>query len=89
MLRPLRDCVIVRPIVQDLSSIVWTPVNEESGLLGEVVAVGPGKRDPKTGALLQTCVREGQRVRYTKHVYPVADGFHVIQEGDVIGTVHG
>lgn len=88
MLRPLRDCIVVKPIKRPLSAIIHVPV-EERNEYGEVLAVGPGKRDPKTGALKPVGVNPGDKILFSpQHDYDGAEGNIIIFEGDVVGVVN-
>ena len=91
MLRPLQDKVVVKKITVPLSSIIFVP-GEQANEMGEVLAVGPGKKDAR-GNLMPMSVEVGQRVMYKDHGYPSAEfngeRHYVIAEGDIVGTVNG
>lgn len=99
MLRPLRDRVLVRMdeslpntaglyIPPDISKWRAKDGAIEGWNRGTVMAVGPGKRHPKTGALLPTQVQVGAVVRFSELEYPEhrenGDRFALIQEGDIL-----
>jgi co-chaperonin GroES (HSP10) len=94
---PLRDYLLVRPFdrLKNLSSIIEV-VSDEKDTRGEVVAVGPGLKDEKTGGLLPMAVRVGDRVCYgngTYLDYPKLDiegeTFLVLREPDICWIEEG
>ena len=88
MLRPTQDYILVRPIERKVSDILYV-VNTEKHCRGEILAVGPGKRD-KRGRLRALDSRPGQIVAfgngdfdfYPKH-YEGNECLRIIQEADV------
>lgn len=88
MIRPLRDRVVVKPIVRQLSSIIEVK-NTERFNLGTVVAVGPGKEVKCRIFPLE--VKVGDTVRWGEFVFPeyVEDGvtYQILQEADIAGIV--
>lgn len=88
---PLQDYILVRPFdrLKHLSSLIEV-VSDEKDTRGEVVAVGPGKRDEDTGHLQPLDVRVGDRVCYGNGTYldfPNMDiegeRFLVMREADI------
>ena len=66
---PLSDKLVLRPIVQEevlASGIVIPDTAKEKPNQGEVVAVGPGRRDDD-GKLIPVDVVVGDRVLYAKY----------------------
>jgi chaperonin GroES len=66
---PLADKLVLRPIVQEevlSSGIVIPDTAKEKPNQGEVIAVGPGRRDDE-GKLLPMDVKVGDRVLYAKY----------------------
>jgi chaperonin GroES len=66
---PLADKLVLRPIVQEevlSSGIVIPDTAKEKPNQGEVVAVGPGRRD-EDGKIIPMDVRVGDRVLYAKY----------------------
>jgi chaperonin GroES len=66
---PLADKLVLRPIVQEevlSSGIVIPDTAKEKPNQGEVVAVGPGRRDDD-GKLVPMDVAVGDRVLYAKY----------------------
>ena len=66
---PLADKLVLRPIVQEevlSSGIVIPDTAKEKPNQGEVVAVGPGRRD-EDGKLVPMDVAVGDRVLYAKY----------------------
>jgi len=88
MLRPTQDYILVRPIERKVSDVIHV-VNAEKHCRGEILAVGPGKRD-KRGRLRPLDSRPGQIVAfgdgnfdfYPKH-YEGNECLRIIQEADV------
>ena len=62
MLRPLRDRIVVRPIVRVKSQVIDV-IMDELPNIGEVLAVGPGEIDKK-GRLIPNPIEIGQRIRF-------------------------
>ena len=66
---PLADKLVLRPIVQEevlSSGIVIPDTAKEKPNQGEVVAVGPGRRDDE-GKIIPMDVAVGDRVLYAKY----------------------
>jgi chaperonin GroES len=66
---PLADKLVLRPIVQEevlSSGIVIPDTAKEKPNQGEVVAVGPGRRD-EDGKIIPMDVTVGDRVLYAKY----------------------
>jgi co-chaperonin GroES (HSP10) len=53
--------------------------------MGRVVAVGPGKRHPKTGRRHPPEVTAGEYVAFSDTCHRPIDDYFVIREGDIIG----
>jgi len=98
MLKPLLDRVLVQlddtlpnqaglHLAPDVSK--WREALDQIGNRGTVVAVGPGKRHPKTGAHMKMCVEVGDVVRFSELEYPrhFEDGktYVLISDMDVVG----
>jgi chaperonin GroES len=91
MLRPLRDRIVVRPIMRQASSII-AAIHSELPTEGEVVAVGPGK--VVKGRLRPLDTKVGDRIRFGEGSYLKFpeywhgnEKFLVLQEADVAGIV--
>jgi len=92
MFRPRADYILVKTFERKGSSIIATVLHEHPNI-GEVVAIGPGKRNPKTGNLKPLDVKVGQIVRFMewKNMFPewreTPEGpLHIIiQEADIAG----
>jgi chaperonin GroES len=69
--KPLRDQILVRPVdrLANLGSGLIEVVSDEKDTRGEVVAIGPGMKDEKTGRLLPMDVKVGDRVVYGNGTY--------------------
>jgi chaperonin GroES len=66
---PLADKLVLRPIVQEevlSSGIVIPDTAKEKPNQGEIIAVGPGKRD-EGGTIIAPEVAIGDRVLYAKY----------------------
>lgn len=92
MIIPREDRVLVRPASISLSKTILVN-NTDKYNLGEVVAIGPGKRD-KRGIRQTLDVQIGDKIRYGNGTYLdwpiIKDGnesYQLIQEGDVVGIV--
>jgi chaperonin GroES len=93
-LRPLHDRVLVRRFAEEtvVGGIIIPSVAREKSLMGEVVAVGPGKKDAD-GVFRETMVKPGDVVVFSGSVnvpYPdlIEDGELVMMaEADILGVV--
>ena len=92
-LRPLHDRVIVKRVEQETktASGIYTPdAAAEKPDQGEVLAVGPGKRDDK-GELLQMAVKVGDRVLFGKYAGQTVkldgDELMVMREDDLMAVI--
>jgi chaperonin GroES len=66
---PLADKLVLRPIVQEevlSSGIVIPDTAKEKPNQGEVIAVGPGRRD-EDGKIIPMEIKVGDRVLYAKY----------------------
>ena len=82
MLKPLNDNIVVKPDpMVALSSIIETP--KEDTRTGVVVAVGPGKKGSKRPLMVSV----GDHIMYSGTIDQEYDGFLVMKDKDVIGTV--
>ncbi|MGI4815320.1 MAG: co-chaperone GroES [Janthinobacterium lividum] len=93
-LRPLHDRVIVKRLDQETktaSGIVIPDAAAEKPDQGEVLAVGPGKRDDK-GAKIELDVKVGDRVLFGKYSGQTVkiDGNEVLvmREEDIMAIVN-
>ena len=92
-LRPLHDRVIVKRVEQETktASGIFIPDNAaEKPDQGEVLAVGPGKRDDK-GELSPMSVKVGDRVLFGKYagqtVKVEGDELMVMREDDMMAVI--
>ncbi|MBW4046571.1 MAG: co-chaperone GroES [Betaproteobacteria bacterium] len=92
-LRPLHDRVIVKRVEQETktASGIFIPDNAaEKPDQGEVLAVGPGKRDDK-GELSPMSVKVGDRVLFGKYagqtVKVDGDELMVMREDDLMAVI--
>jgi chaperonin GroES len=93
-LRPLHDRVIVKRLDQETktaSGIVIPEAAAEKPDQGEILAVGPGKRDDK-GGLIALDVKIGDRVLFGKYAGQTVkvDGQEllVMREEDIMAVVN-
>ncbi|MDU0810655.1 MAG: co-chaperone GroES [Burkholderia sp.] len=93
-LRPLHDRVIVKRLDQETktaSGIVIPDTAAEKPDQGEVLAIGPGKRDDK-GSLIALDVKVGNRVLFGKYAGQTVkvDGQEllVMREEDIMAVVN-
>jgi chaperonin GroES len=92
-IRPLHDRVIVKRMEEErrtASGIVIPDTATEKPDQGEIVAVGPGKRDD-AGKLIEMGVKVGDRVLFGKYAGQTVkmDGQEllVMREEDIMGVV--
>ena len=93
-LRPLHDRVIVKRLEQETktaSGIVIPDNAAEKPDQGEVLAVGPGKRNEKTGDSVALNIQVGDRVLFGKYsgqtVKVDGDELLVMREEDLFAVV--
>ncbi|MDU0809976.1 MAG: co-chaperone GroES [Burkholderia sp.] len=93
-LRPLHDRVIVKRLDQETktaSGIVIPDTAAEKPDQGEILAIGPGKRDDK-GSLIALDVKVGNRVLFGKYAGQTVkvDGQEllVMREEDIMAVVN-
>ena len=91
--RPLHDRVAIRRIKEDTKSkggILIPETAREKPVEGEVVAVGPGRRD-ESGKLIPIDVRAGETILFGKwsgtEVKIDGEDLLIIQESDIMGVV--
>ncbi|MFN4330200.1 MAG: co-chaperone GroES [Limnobacter sp.] len=94
-IRPLHDRVIVKRLDSErttASGIVIPEAAAEKPDQGEILAVGPGKRDD-AGKLIPMDVKVGQRVLFGKYAGQTikVDGKEVLvmREEDIMGVIEG
>jgi chaperonin GroES len=93
-LRPLADRLIVEPIEQEettASGIILPETAKEKPQEGNVLAVGPGRKDDD-GKPIPMDVKEGDRVLYAKYAgtevkLPDDRKVLVLKESDVLAIV--
>jgi len=93
-LRPLHDRVIVKRLEQETktaSGIVIPDNAAEKPDQGEVLAVGPGKRNEKTGDFIAPNIKTGDRVLFGEYsgqtVKVDGDELLVMREEDLFAVV--
>ena len=94
-LRPLHDRVIVKRLEQETktaSGIVIPDNAAEKPDQGEVLAVGPGKRNDK-GDFVTPNVKVGDRVLFGKYsgseIKLDGEEFLIMREDEVLGVIEG
>lgn len=92
-IRPLHDRVIIKRLESErttASGIVIPDNAAEKPDQGEVVAVGPGRRD-EAGKLIEMSVKVGDRVLFGKYsgqsVKIDGEEFLVMREEDIMGVL--
>ncbi len=92
--RPLHDRVVVRRLEEDektAGGIIIPDTAKEKPMQGEVVAVGPGGRDEKTGQLNALDVTPGDRVLFGKwsgtEVKIDGEELLIMRESDIMGVL--
>jgi len=93
--RPLHDRVVVRRIDAEektAGGIIIPDTAKEKPQQGEVLAVGPGKRD-ETGRLVALDMREGDQILFGKwsgtEVKVDGEDLLIVKEDDIMGVVEG
>jgi chaperonin GroES len=94
--RPLGDRVVVRRIEEETKTsggIIIPDTAKEKPSQGEVIAVGPGARDEKTGARIAPEVKVGDVVLFGKwsgsEVKIDGEELLIMKESDIMGVVEG
>ena len=94
--RPLHDRVVVRRLSEDektAGGIIIPDTAKEKPMEGEVVSVGPGARDEKTGHVHALDVRPGDRVLFGKwsgtEVKVGGEELLIMRESDIMGVIEG
>ena len=87
MIRPLGDRIVVRrlPAVDGPEKIIVAPevAAKESINRGEIIAVGPGKKNGK-GVPVPLDVKPGQIVWFGRYMDYEEDNLAIIQQADII-----
>src|SRR4051794_28971366 len=93
--RPLHDRVVVRRVDAEektAGGIIIPDTAKEKPQQGEVLAVGPGKRD-ETGKLVALDLKAGDRILFGKwsgtEVKIDGEDLLVMKEDDIMGVVEG
>lgn len=89
MLKPRADYILVRPLPRVASRIIEVILHEEPNL-GEVIAVGPGKRNKK-GVIQPLAVKPGDIIRFMEwkgmfpewRETPEGPAYVIVQEADI------
>ena len=92
-LEPLGDRIVIQPLQQEqvlASGIVIPETAKEKPQQGEVIAVGPGKRD-ESGGRIPLDVAVGDRILYKKYtgqeVKVERDDLIVLEEREILAKV--
>src|SRR5688572_266210 len=93
--RPLHDRVVVRRVDAEektAGGIIIPDTAKEKPQQGEVLAVGPGKRD-ETGKLVALDVKEGDQILFGKwsgtEMKVDGEDLLIMKEDDIMGVVEG
>ena len=92
-LKPLGDRVVVEPLEKEertASGIILPETAKEKPQEGEIIAVGPGRRDDD-GKLVPMDVKKGDTVLYAKYagteVKSDGEELLIVRESDVLAVV--
>ena len=92
--RPLHDRVVVRRTEEDQKTsggIIIPDTAKEKPMQGEVVAVGPGTYNEKTGKVTPLDVKAGDRVLFGKwsgtEVRIEGEDLLIMKESDIMGII--
>jgi chaperonin GroES len=93
-IRPLQDRVIVQRVQEEertKGGIIIPDTAKEKPQEGEVLAVGPGARDEKSGARIEPDVKVGDRILFGKwsgtEVKIDGEDLIIMKESDILGIV--
>jgi chaperonin GroES len=93
--KPLYDRIAVAPIQQDevtTGGIIIPDTVKEKPMRGEVLAIGPGKRDDN-GKLIPLSVKIGDKIVYGKYggteIKIEGKDIVIMKESDVFGIIEG
>lgn len=92
--QPMNDRVIVRHIEEDIKTtaggIIIPDSAKERPQLGEIVAVGPGRRD-ENGKRIELDLQVGQRVYHSKYggteVKIDGEEYLILREDDILAII--
>ena len=94
--RPLHDRVVVERIDAEektAGGIIIPDTAKEKPSQGEVISVGPGARDEKTGARIAPEVKVGDTVLFGKwsgsEVKIDGEELLIMKESDIMGVIEG
>jgi chaperonin GroES len=93
--RPLHDRVVVRRVDEDTKTkggIIIPDTAQEKPMQGEIIAVGPGKRDD-AGKLVPIDLKAGDMVLFGKwsgtEVKIDGEELLIMSESDIMGVIEG
>ena len=93
-IRPLNDRILVKRLEGEektAGGIIIPDSAKEKPAEGEIVAVGPGKRNEKTGERVAIDLAVGDRVLFSKYggteVKLDGEDFLILREDDILGVV--
>jgi chaperonin GroES len=91
--RPLHDRILVRPLLRDsvtAAGLLIPDTAREKPIEGEVIAVGPGKRN-ETGGVTPNTIVTGERILFGKwsgmDVKINGEDLLIMKEADIMGVV--
>ena len=94
--RPLHDRVVVRRLGEEEKTsggIIIPDTAKEKPMQGEVVSVGQGSRDEKTGKINALDVKPGDQVLFGKwsgtEVKIGGEDLLIMRESDIMGVLEG
>jgi len=93
-IRPLRDRIVVKRHAETKTAggIVIPDTVSEKPMIGEVVAVGPGKT-LENGSVAEPAVKTGDKVLFGKYagteVEHAGEQWVIMREDDIMGIIEG
>jgi len=93
-IRPLRDRIVVKRHAETKTAggIVIPDTVSEKPMIGEVVAVGPGKT-LENGSVAEPAVKAGDKVLFGKYagteVEHAGEQWVIMREDDIMGIIEG
>lgn len=93
-LKPLYDNIIVKQLKEEEITksgiILPDTINKEKPQQGEIIAIGPGKKD-NTGKIIEMSVKTGDKIlfsRYSPNEIKIDnEEYLVMKEGDVLAII--
>lgn len=88
--KPLADRTLIKRLDAEektQSGLIIPDAAKEKAQIGEVIAVGPGRKD-NTGKIVSMEVKEGDRVYFGKYAgTEIKDDYLIIREDEILGVL--